>query len=220
MSIEMAHGQVLDTLKKAIIAADVEGVQNASKEAVNMGISPALAINQAMVQGMIIVGQKFQAGEYFLLDLIAAGEAMQEGLKILEPRLQESAAKIGKIILGTVEGDLHSIGKDVVKMLLKASGFDVMDLGEDVPTAKFVEATHEHKPMVLGMSSLITPTMPEMGKVIQELEKAGLRRQLRVIVGGAPLSREYAERIGADAYAPDAVAGVNMCKAWALGGGH
>jgi len=207
-------------LKKAIIAADVEGVQKASKEIVNMGIPPGLAIHEAMVQGMIIVGEKFQAGEYFLLDLIAAGEAMQEGLKILEPHLEESEAKIGKIILGTVEGDLHSIGKDVVKMLLKASGFDVVDLGEDVPTAKFVEATRVHKPMVLGMSSLITPTMPEMGKVIHELEKADLRRQLRVIVGGAPLSREYAERIGADAYAPDAVAGVNMCKGWAAGGGR
>jgi 5-methyltetrahydrofolate--homocysteine methyltransferase len=220
LTIETAHRQALDTLKKAIIAADVEGVQKASKETVKMGIPPGLAINEAMVQGMIIVGEKFQAGEYFLLDLIAAGEAMQEGLKILEPLLMESEAKIGRIILGTVEGDLHSIGKDVVKMLLKASGFDVVDLGEDVPTAKFVEATRVHKPMVLGMSSLITPSMPEMGKVIQELEKAGLRRQLRVIVGGAPLSREYAERIGADAYAPDAVEGVNMCKGWALGGGH
>ena len=220
MPSEIPHRQILDSLKDAIIAADVEGVQKASKETVNMGIPPGLAINEAMVQGMIIVGQKFQAGEYFLLDLIAAGEAMQEGLKILEPLLKENEAKIGKIILGTVEGDLHSIGKDVVKMLLRASGFDVVDLGEDVPTAKFVEATRVHKPMVLGMSSLITPTMPEMGKVIRELEKAGLRRQLRVIVGGAPLSREYAERIGADAYAPDAVEGVNMCKGWALGGGH
>lgn len=216
----MAHRQVLDSLKRAVVAADVEGVQKASREAVSLGIPPSLAINEAMVQGMIIVGQKFQAGEYFLLDLIAAGEAMQEGLKILEPLLKDSQAKIGKVVLGTVEGDLHSIGKDVVKMLLKASGFDIVDLGEDVPTAKFVEATREHMPLALGMSSLITPTMPEMGKVIQGLERAGLRRKLRVIVGGAPLSREYAGRIGADAYAPDAVAGVNMCKGWALGGGH
>ena len=220
MTSEDTHRQILDTLKNAIIAADVEGAQKASKEVVNVGISPSLAINEAMVQGMIVVGKKFQAGEYFLLDLIAAGEAMQEGLKILEPLLKQSEAKIGKIVLGTVEGDLHSIGKDVVKMLLKASGFDVVDLGEDVPTAKFVEATREHRPVALGMSSLITPTMPEMGKVIRELEKAGLRRQLRVIVGGAPLSREYAERIGADAYAPDAVAGVNICKSWTPGGGH
>jgi 5-methyltetrahydrofolate--homocysteine methyltransferase len=216
----MAHRQVLDTLKNAIIAADVEGVRKASEEALNIGIPAEFAINEAMVQGMIIVGEKFQSGEYFLLDMIAAGEAMKEGLKILEPHLKQSETKIGKIVLGTVEGDLHSIGKDVVKMLLKVSGFDVVDLGEDVPTRRFVEATREQNPMVLGMSSLITPTMPEMGKVIQELQKAGLRRQLRVIVGGAPLSGKYAERIGADAYAPDAVAGVNICKGWALGGGH
>jgi len=216
----MAHRQILETLKNAIVAADVEGVQKASREVVNMGISPALAINGAMVQGMNVVGEKFQAGEYFLLDLIVAGEAMQEGLKILEPHLKETEAKIGKTILGTVEGDFHSIGKDVVKMLLKAAGFDVVDLGEDVEAARFVEASREQEPMVLGMSSLITPTMPEMSKVIRELEKAGLRRQVRVIVGGAPISREYAERIGADAYAPDAVTGVNTCKGWALGGGR
>jgi 5-methyltetrahydrofolate--homocysteine methyltransferase len=217
---DLSHRQILETLKNAIAAADIEEVQRASREVVDMGISPALAINGAMVQGMNVVGEKFQAGEYFLLDLIVAGEAMQEGLKILEPHLKETEAKIGRIILGTVEGDFHSIGKDVVKMLLKATGFDVVDLGEDVQAAKFVEASREQEPMVLGMSSLITPTMPEMGKVIQELEKAGLRRRLRVIVGGAPVSREYAERIGADAYAPDAVTGVNTCKGWALEGGR
>ena len=206
-------------MKQAIIEADIPAVRKVCEEAMGAGIPASLALDEAMVQGMNVVGQKFQSGEYFLLDLIAAGEAMQQGLKILEPYLKKTDAKIGRAVLGTVEGDLHSIGKDVVKMLLKAAGFDVVDLGEDVPAARFVEAARAQKPTVLGMSALITPTMPEMGKVIAELEKAGLRKQLRVIVGGAPVSREYAERIGADAYAPDAVAGVNTCKSWALAGG-
>jgi len=201
------------------VGADIAGVREACEKALTARISPSLAIDEAMVPGMNVVGGKFQAGEYFLLDLIAAGEAMQEGLRILEPHLEKSEVKVGRVVLGTVEGDLHSIGKDVVEMLLKAAGFDVIDLGEDVPAVNFVEATRVHKPTVLGMSALITPTMPEMGKVLQELEKAGLRTQTRVIIGGAPLSREFAEKIGADAYAPEAVAGVNTCKGWASAGG-
>ena len=215
----MTQREILSALREGIIGADIPGVRDACEKALNAGISPSLAIDEAMVPGMNVVGEKFQAGEYFLLDLIAAGEAMQEGLRILEPHLEKSEGKIGRVVLGTVEGDLHSIGKDVVGMLLKAAGFNVIDLGEDVPAVNFVEATRAHKPTVLGMSALITPTMPEMGRVLQELEKAGVRRQIRVIVGGAPLSREFAQRIGADAYAPDAVAGVNTCKGWASAGG-
>lgn len=210
--------EILNRLKKAIIATDTTAVRDACEEVVTARISPSLAIDEAMVQGMRIVGEKFQAGEYFLTDLIVAGEAMEEGLRVLGAHLNKSGAKIGTLILGTVEGDLHSIGKDLVKMLLKAAGFEVIDLGEDVPEVKFVEALRVHEPKIIGMSALITPVMPEMGKVVGKLEDAGLRSRVRVIVGGAPLSKEYAERIGADGYARDAVAGVNMCKDWLRAG--
>jgi corrinoid protein of di/trimethylamine methyltransferase len=216
----MTHREILNAIKDFIISQDLVAVREACEEAVGTGIAPSLVISEAMGPAMNVVGDKFEAGEYFLTDLIAAGAAMEEGLKVLEPHLKMDERKKGKVVLGTVEGDIHSIGKDVVKMLLKATGFDVIDLGEDVPAAKFVEAARVHKPMILGMSALITASMPEMRRVIEELEKAGLRDHLRIMVGGAPLSREYARIIGADAYAPDAVAGSKIGNDWAQTGDH
>jgi methylmalonyl-CoA mutase cobalamin-binding domain/chain len=123
--------------------------------------------------------------------------------------------RFGKVLLGTVKGDLHDIGKNIVAMLLGAAGFEVIDLGVDVPAEKFVEAVRTYKPKILGLSALLTTTMLEMENVIRALEKAGLRKQVKVIIGGAPVTKEYAKKIGADAHAPDAVAGVNICKEWA-----
>jgi 5-methyltetrahydrofolate--homocysteine methyltransferase len=206
---------ILEVLRTCIINMDIEGARTTCQEIIAEGIPALEALNDAMVPGMRIVGDKFEVGEYFLLDLIAAGAAMQEGLKILEPHLGEDSEKnVGTIVIGTVQGDLHSIGKDIVTMLLKVAGFNVIDLGVDASTGSFVDAVRAHNPRVLGMSSLITPTMPEMGKVIGALQDAQLRSELKVIVGGAPVTEEYAETIRADAYAPDAVVGVDRCRQW------
>jgi len=210
---------ILEVLRNCIIDMDIEGARTACQQIIAKGIPALEALNHAMVPGMQVVGDKFERGEYFLLDLIAAGAAMEEGLKILEPHLAKDEEKnVGTVVIGTVQGDLHSIGKDIVTMLLRVAGFNVIDLGVDVPTEKFVGAVRAHNPRVLGMSSLITPTMPEMGKVVSALEQAELKLPLKVIVGGAPVTKEYAEMIRADAYAPDAIVGVNRCKQWILRG--
>jgi 5-methyltetrahydrofolate--homocysteine methyltransferase len=144
-----------------------------------------------------------------------AGEVMKEGTKILEPHLKKAEIrKLGKVVLATVEGDIHDIGKNIVATLLDATGFEVIDLGVDVPAERILEAVRTQKPDILAMSALVTTTMPEMKNVIKELVKAGQRREVKVIVGGAPLTEGYAETIGADAYASDVLAGVNICKKW------
>ena len=144
-----------------------------------------------------------------------AGEVMKEGMKVLEPYLRGSEIrKIGKVVIGTVRGDLHDIGKNIVATLLSAAGFEVIDLGVDVPPEKFVEAVKEHNPDIIGMSALLTTTMIEMENVIKALKEAGLRNRVKIIIGGAPITREFAEKIGADAAARDAVEGVNICKSW------
>ena len=210
---------ILEVLRNCIIDMDIEGARTACQEIIAKGIPALEGINHAMVPAMQVVGEKFQRGEYFLLDLIAAGAAMGEGLKVLEPHLGKDEEKnVGTVVIGTVQGDLHSIGKDIVTMLLRVAGFNVVDLGVDASTEKFVGAVRTHNPRILGMSSLITPTMPEMGKVVSALEEAELKRQLKVIVGGAPVTKEYAEMILADAYAPDAIVGVDRCKQWIVRG--
>lgn len=210
---------ILNRLKDSLVIIDFEQVRRLCEEALMNGIPPTRAISEAMVPAMSIVGEKFQAGEYFIPDLIAAGAAMEEGLKILEPHLQKGEERrIGKIVLGTVEGDLHSIGKDIVSMLLQTAGFDVVDLGVDVSTDRFIEAASVEKPSIIGMSALVTITMPKMRSVIERLQETGLKAQLKVILGGAPVSKEFAETVGANAYAEDAVAGVNICKEWVAPG--
>lgn len=211
----MNEKDILMRLKESIVNLDIEGIKEACKDALSQGVSPIKAVSEGMAKGMDIVGQKYEAREYFLAELIMAGEVMKEGMKILEPHLRDVDLKgLGKVVLGTVKGDLHDIGKNIVVTLMEAAGFDVIDLGVDVSAEKFVESVVTHKPRILGLSALLTVTMPEMENILKELEKAHLRRQVKIIVGGAPLTDKYAKKIGADAYAPDAVAGVNICKKW------
>lgn len=168
---------------------------------------------KAMTDGLYQCGHKFEAGEYFLPELIMSGEAFTEGMKVLEPRLvKRSMGQEGKIVLGTVAGDIHSIGKNLVGFLLKSSGFEVIDLGTDNTVDQFVMAVKEHKPDVLGMSALLTTTMLAMGDVIKAMDKEGLRKQTKVIIGGGPVSDRFAAQIGADAYAADAAEGVRKIK--------
>jgi len=211
----MSKEEVLNRLRECIFKLDIEGIRQACQDALAAGISPTVAVTEGMAKGMDIVGKKYEAGEYFLSELIMAGETMKEGMKILEPHLKEDKIpRLGKVVLATVQGDLHDIGKNVCATLLSAAGFKVIDLGVDVPTQRILETVRLQKPDILGMSSLLTVTMSEMENVIKELEEVGLRDKVKVIVGGAPLSDSYAKEIGADAYASDAVSGVNVCKEW------
>ena len=206
---------ILDRLRDCIVNLDIGGVQKACKDALATGIKPYRAIMDGMAKGMDIVGQKYEEKIYFLAELIMAGEVMKEGMKILEPHLKSGDLKSkGRVVIGTVAGDLHDIGKNIVINLLKANGFEVIDLGVDVSAQRFFEAVREHKPDILGMSALLTTTMKEMELVIKEIEKAGLRGKVKTIIGGAPITPEFAEKIGADAAARDAVKGVGICKEW------
>jgi len=209
--------EILGRLRDAIVNLDIDGVQKACREAIDVGIPAYKAVTDGMAKGMEIVGQKYENGEYFLAELIMAGETMKEGMKILEPYLKAGdVEKIGIVVIGTVRGDLHDIGKNVVVTLLNAAGFDVIDLGVDVPPEKFVEAVKNNNPDIVGMSALLTTTMVEMENVIKALKDAGLRDKVKIIIGGAPITQEYAEKIGADAAARDAVEGVNICKSWVI----
>jgi len=207
--------KALAKLRDAIVNLDIEGVKEASQEALDAGVPAYKAVVEGMAKGMEIVGQKYEDGEYFLAELIMAGETMKEGMAILEPHLKAGDIKAaGKVIIGTVRGDLHDIGKNVVITLLKAANFDVVDLGVDISSEQFVEAVQKHRPDIVAMSALLTTTMIEMENVINSLEKAGLRRKLKVIIGGAPITPEYAKKIRADAAARDAVEGVRICNGW------
>lgn len=211
----MTEKEILMKLKESISNMDMEGTKKACNEALAHGVPPIKAISEGLVKGLTIVEEKFEANEYFLTELIMAGEIMKEAIKILEPHFGRAEIKrIGKVVLGTVEGDLHDIGKNIVRILLEAEGFEVIDLGVDVPKEKFVEAVQTHKPIILGLSALITPTMPEMGNVIKALEESGVRSQVKVIIGGAPVTEDFAKMIKADAFGSDAVKGVNICKRW------
>lgn len=206
---------ILRKLSDAIVELDIDNIVNLCEEAIDAGVLAYDVVIQGMAKGMEVVGQRYEDGEYYLAELVMAGETLKEGMSFLEPHLKggdvESA---GKCIIGTVRGDLHDIGKNVFVSLLKAQNYEVIDLGVDVAPEQFIEAVREHGPDFLAMSALLTTTMGEMQNVIAELDRHGLREGVRVIVGGAPMTQEYAEKIGADAAAKDAVEGVRIISRW------
>jgi len=206
---------ILEKIKEAVVNLDIDNIPKLCKEAVEAGIPAYKVVTDGMAKGMDIVGQKYEANEYFLAELIMAGETMKEGMKVLEPYLKTGEMKpIGKIVIGTVRGDLHDIGKNIAATLLKSAGFDIVDLGVDVSPEQFVDAVRQNNPDILAMSALLTTTMVEMENTIKALKAAGLREKVKIILGGAPITPEYAKKIGADAAAKDAVDGVNICKSW------
>jgi 5-methyltetrahydrofolate--homocysteine methyltransferase len=208
--------EILEKLQDAIVELDIEVIPQLCQEALDAGVSAYDAIVNGMAKGMEIVGQKYEDGEYYLAELIMAGETMKEGMTILEPHLKGGEkASAGKCIIGTVKGDLHDIGKNVFVSLLKAENYEVIDLGTDITPEAFLEAYNEHKPTLVAMSALLTTTMDEMGKVINKLAEAGVRDRVKVIIGGAPITEQYAEKIGADAAATDAVDGIRVIRGWA-----
>lgn len=211
----MSELNLLNQLSERIVNLDFENIEQTAQDAITAGIPAYVAVTQGMAKGMEIVGQKFEEGEYYLAELIVAADVMMKGMQVLEPYLKEKdRVPKGKVVLGTVKGDLHDIGKNLVSILLEGAGFTVIDLGIDVPEARFVEIVRVEKPDVLGLSALLSPCIAEMKRIIQALQEAGLRDTVKVIVGGATLTDEVAKQIGADYRAKDAVDGVSMCQTW------
>ncbi len=194
------------------------GVSELINKALSQGVNIENIINQGLSEGMNIVGQKFEAKEYFIPDMLASAEAVGAAMEILEPHFAKSGIKPkGKIIVATVKGDLHDIGKNIVSILLRGAGYIVKDLGNDVDTQAIVDAVREEKPMFLGLSALLTSTMIHMGDIIQALTENGLRDSVKVIIGGAPVSEEFAGSIGADGYGADGFQAVAVVES--LGSG-
>lgn len=205
--------EVLNRLAEAITCFDIDGVKRAAQEALDNGIDPLEAVKEGMAKGMEAVGQKYEQKEYFLSELLMAGEAMKAGLEILSPYLKTSRVRdAAKVVIGTVQGDIHDIGKSIVSTLLSSAGFDVYDLGVDVPTERFISKVKEVEADVLGLSALLSTTMPNMKNVIDAVISSGLRDRVVIIVGGAPVTQDYAKSIDADLYAPDAVIAVEALK--------
>ncbi len=203
----------LSILAQALDRGDREKTVELTKEALDGGANPQDIIAQGLQAGMAAVGEKFSSGEYFLPDMLMAARSMKAALEVLQPALEQTGIPtIGRVVIGTVEGDMHDIGKNVVATFLSGNGFEVFDLGLNVPVQKFIDEVKEKKPDILGMSALLTTTMPVMGKVIKSLEEEGLRSSLKVIVGGAPVTQDYANYIGADGYAHDGGRAVPVCK--------
>jgi 5-methyltetrahydrofolate--homocysteine methyltransferase len=198
--------EILEQLSKLIRSGDQVRVGELVPQALDAGVSPVTILEEGLVVGMDAVGEGFQAGELFIPEMLLAARAMHAALDVLRPRLVEAGAKpAGKVLLGSVKGDHHDIGKDLVGIMLEGKGFEVIDIGIDVPPEKFVEAVDDEI-QIVAMSALISSTLPFMPETIEALERAGLRHRVKVMVGGGPVGQDYADSIGADAYGRDATA--------------
>lgn len=206
----------MEELAKSVLSFDADEVFSAIRKALGMGINPVEIIEDGLARGLRDVGERFEREELFLTHLVAAGEAVKRGIdELLKPELLRRGTErqtFGKVVLGTVAGDIHDIGKNIVAALIFAAGFDVYDLGKDVPTTKFVEKAREVGADIVGLSALLSTALPVQREVIDALAAAGLRDKMKVIVGGAPATAEWAEKIGADGYAENAIAAVRLVK--------
>ncbi len=200
-----------DDIKNAIVGFDDDRIRTLVNLALKEGIAPAELLEKGLIPGMKEVGERFARKEYFVPEVLMAAEAFYAGFDLVKPLIKSTDRKArGKIVIGVVEGDIHDIGKNIVKVMLEASGYEVVDLGKDVPIARFIETAAKEKPQVLALSSLMTTTMVRMGDVIQGLQKKGLRKGIKIIVGGAPVNQDFADKIGADAYGEDAAAAMKV----------
>ena len=203
----------MSQLARAIDEGDREKAVALAKEALNSGIDASEIISRGLPAGMSVVGDKYSSGEYFLPDMLMAARAMQTALEEIKPALGKTGIlTIGRVVIGTVAGDMHDVGKNVVATFLGGSGFEVHDLGLNVADQTFVDEVRARQADILGLSALLTTTMPLMGRIIQLLDEAGLRSKVKVIVGGAPVTQDYADDIGADAYAHDGGKAIRVCR--------
>jgi 5-methyltetrahydrofolate--homocysteine methyltransferase len=203
----------LQALADAVIRGGRDDAAKMTQAAVDEGVSPADIINQGLIAGMAVVGAKFKANEFYVPEVLIAARAMHAGMDIVKPLLAESGvAPRGVVAIGTVKGDLHDIGKNLVAMMLEGGGYEVMDLEVDVTPEKFVEAVNNGA-QVIALSALLTTTMPSMKDTIDALAEAGVRDKVKVMIGGAPVTQNYADEIGADGYAPDAASAVDLANA-------
>jgi corrinoid protein of di/trimethylamine methyltransferase len=207
--------ELFQKMAQSIIDGDSDVAVELAKQAIAQGIDPLEAISNGFVIGVNKVGEAFSIGDVFLPELVMAGDAMKAAVEALEPEMKKRGAErqiLGKVVLATVEGDIHEIGKSLVGIMLSASGFQVFDLGTDVPTAKIVEKATEVNANIVAMSALLTTTMVKQREVIEALEKAGIRESVKVMVGGAPVTREWMQNIGADGYSQDAIGAVEVAR--------
>jgi 5-methyltetrahydrofolate--homocysteine methyltransferase len=196
-----------------LLMGDTETVVQKTREALDAGTAPENVLQEGLIPAMGEVGEKFRSGEIYIPEVLLAARSMKGAMAVLKPFLTHSTQKgAGKVIIGTVKGDLHDIGKNLVVMMMEGAGYDVIDLGADVSAQKFVDAVRDHNPAFVGLSALLTTTMKEMKQTILALEQGGVRGQLRIIVGGAPVTDRFAKEIGADGFAPDATSVVAMMK--------
>jgi dimethylamine corrinoid protein len=210
----MTNEELFNEIKTALIEFEVELVKEKIHEALDLGVN-AEEIIIALSEGMDVVGEKYQSGEYFVTSLIIAGETMKEALEVLEPHLSsQGGPKRGKIVMATVAGDVHDIGKNIFTTLMDTAGFEVIDLGVDVSAETIVSAVREHKPEILGLSALLTTNLEQFPLIVNILEKEGLKSGVKIVVGGATVTDEFAKSARVDAFAKSAVEGVNICKAW------
>jgi len=204
---------MLDKIKQAVLAGEMEGIAELTNQALAQGIEAREILDQALTPAMDIVGREYEQGDRYVPEMLISAETMKGAVTILKPLLAEAGVKArGKLVIGTVEGDLHDIGKDLVAMMIEGAGFEVINLGAEITAEGFVNAVKEHKPDIIGMSALLTTTMIHMPEVIDALKQAGLRDQVKVMIGGAPVTQEYADEIGADGYAPDAASATKLAK--------
>lgn len=203
----------LEDLKTAVIKGKAKLVAGLVKEAVDEGNDPTVVLNEGLIGAMDVVGEKFQNGEVFVPEMLVAARAMKKGTDAIKPMLGGGGASIGKFIVGTVAGDLHDIGKNLVAMMVESAGFEVIDLGVDAGPAKFVEAVKANPDCkLIGLSALLTTTMPAMKDTVEALKEAGCRDQVKIMVGGAPITQAYCDEIGADIYTTDAAAAAKAAK--------
>ncbi len=209
----MENEELLISLAEAVADGEAEEVTGLTNQAVAAKLAPLRIISEGLTRGIDVVGERFAAGDYYLPDLILGAKAMETGIAILEPLLAgHDREYLGRVLMGTVKGDLHSIGKNIVIMMLKSAGFEVFDLGEDVAAGVFIAKIRELKPDILGISALLTTTVGQQQEIIELLQEEGLRRQVKVIIGGAPINQNWADKIGADGYAEDATGAVKVAK--------
>ena len=202
----------LNALAEAVIGGKQDDVASLVQAAIDDGDDVAKVLSDGLIAGMSVVGTKFKANEFYVPEVLIAARAMHKGMDILEPKLAEAGVEpIAKVAIGTGKGDLHDIGKNLVCMMLRGGGYEVMDIGIDVPPEKFVEAVQQGA-KVVGLSALLTTTMPQMQGVIDAMKEAGVRDQTKVMIGGAPVTQNYADEIGADGYAADAASAVDTAK--------